>query len=181
MIKITLQDLARIACESKQDLQNAAANVGRESKVFLHWSAGHYGQPFNDYHINIDHDGSIYIPVENLAEVLEHTWHHNTGCIGVSMLCCAFATTNNLGQEPPTEQQIETMAQVIAVLTKYLEIPLDDCYVRTHAEQANEDGYGPAQTWERWDLWLLHDGDEMGSGGNVLRGKANWYLQYGNI
>jgi hypothetical protein len=56
-----------------------------------------------------------------------------------------------------------------------MDIPLDGAHVMTHAEAANLDDYGPDTTWERWDLWFLKDGDEPGSGGDMIRGKAAWY------
>ena len=33
---------------------------GKISHLYLHWTAGHYGQAFDDYHINIDRDGQVY-------------------------------------------------------------------------------------------------------------------------
>jgi hypothetical protein len=144
-------------------------------RIFLHWSAGHYGQPFAEYHINIDENGELYSEVESLSEVLAHTWHQNTGAVSIALLCCAFATTNDLGLEPPTEVQIETMAEVIAVLCRNLNLPIDYEHVRTHAEQADIDEYGPATTCERWDLWFLTNDAEQGSGGDVLRSKALSY------
>lgn len=162
------------------DLQAmAAAAGGRISRVFLHWSAGHYGQPFADYHVCIDGGGEIYAMHDDLTKILAHTWQHNTAAIGISLLCCVGATTKDLGVEPPTEAQIETMAQVVAVLCPALGIPCDYSHVRTHAEQADLDGYGPATTCERWDLWFLQDGDVPGTGGDTLRGKANWYMENG--
>lgn len=152
---------------------------GYIDRIFLHWSAGHYGQPFADYHICIDKDGEVYAMTEELTEVLAHTWHQNTGSVGIAMLCCAFATTNDLGKEPPTEVQIEVMSQLVAVLCSGLGLPCDTNHVRTHAEQADIDNYGPATTFERWDLWFLHNGDEPGTGGDVLRGKVNWYMTQG--
>lgn len=95
------------------------------------------------------------------------------------MLCCFNATPNDLGPEPPTDYHIEGMAQVIAVLCHELELPVDLDHVRTHAEQADIDGYGPATTMERWDVWILREGDEPGSGGEILRGKAKYYLAHG--
>lgn len=150
----------------------AGAAAGAIDRIFLHWSAGHYGQPFPDYHLNIDHDGTIYASVDDLTATLAHTWHQNTGSVGVSVLCCAFADTHSLGDEPPTAVQIDTMAQVVAVLCQELGLPCDFDHVRTHAEQADRDGYGPATTCERWDLWFLSDGDAPGSGGDTLRAKA---------
>jgi hypothetical protein len=154
----------------------AKAAQGKIDRIFLHWSAGPYGRPFPDYHINIDANGTLYAPTTRLTDMLSHTWKQNTGSVGISMLCCRNATSNHLGSEPPTEMQIETMAQIIALLCRDLNLSIDCNHVRTHAEQANIDEYGPDTTWERWDLWFLHDGDEPGSGGDILRGKAVYYL-----
>jgi hypothetical protein len=164
MEQVTLERIRTMAREAR----------GYIDRIFLHWSAGHYGQPFPDYHFNIDQGGEIYTPVEQLTQRLAHTWQQNSGSVAVSLLCCAFATPENFGDEPPTEAQIETMAQVVAVLCQELAIPLE--YVRTHAEQANVNDYGPEQTWERWDLWFW-PGVEPGQGGEVLRGKARYYME----
>jgi hypothetical protein len=39
------------------------------------------------------------------------------------------------------------------------------------------DAYGPNSTCERWDLWVVREGDEAGSGGDVIRMKAKYYAQ----
>ncbi|WP_122629167.1 peptidoglycan recognition protein family protein [Lucifera butyrica] len=176
---VTLEEVKQIAAASKEALYQSARSINREVIIYLHWSAGHYHQFYGDYHINIDADGSVYVTTENFAELKAHTWHRNSGAIGVAMACAAFATSNNLGDEPPTDMQIESMAQVIVCLAEALDIPIDAAHIMTHAEAANLDGYGPDATWERWDLWFLHNGEEPGSGGDILRGKANWYKQNG--
>ena len=177
MFTCTFDDLREIARNSKDNLYANAESVGRSPMLMLHWSAGHYGQPFEDYHINIDQDGTIIMSTDDLSETKSHTWKMNTGNIGISMLCCAFATTNDLGEEPPTEQQIETMSKIVAILCQELGLICDYNSVRTHAEQADEQLYGPSYTCERWDLAILHNGEEMMSAGNTLRGKANWYCE----
>jgi len=147
----------------------AEAAAGQIDRIFLHWSAGHYGQFFEDYHINIDYDGAIYASTADLTEVKAHTWHQNTGAVGVAIACAYQATTNNLGPEPPTPAQLQSMAQVVKALCDGLGLPVSFEHVRTHAEQADIDGYGPATTSERWDGWLWHDGDAPGSGGDWIR------------
>lgn len=174
MRKVTLGELRQLALNSKASLEQAACSLNRDIKLYLHWSAGHYGQFFNDYHITIDYDGSIYTSTEDLSMVLAHTWHRNTGSIGIALACCAGATTNDLGEEPPTNAQIEAMAQVVAVLCEEFDLSIDNETVMTHAEAANLDGYGPETTCERWDLWVL-PGTAKGAGGTILRGKAIWY------
>ena len=65
-----------------------ALGHNRISQIYLHWTAGRYGQLYNDYHFNIDADGSIYQTCTQLTELKSHTWHRNTGAIGIA-LCCA--------------------------------------------------------------------------------------------
>ena len=109
--------------------------------MYLHWSAGHYGQFWSDYHV-----------------------------------------------------QIDGMAQAIAALCNGLWLTIDKTRVLTHGEAAdNEDGvyahepYGPKNGCERWDLEYLGTEEspcynpwtEDGTrGGDVLRGKANWYRNF---
>lgn len=186
MKKVTLKELKELSLQAKGELWQQAQSLGRDVKLYLHWSAGHYGQFFDDYHINIDKDGSYYIATENLAAILAHTWKRNTGSIGITLACGYQATSNDLGPEPPTDQQIEAMARVITVLADALDLTIDIFRVMTHGEAADnldgyngaygdDDCYGPATTCERWDLAILKNGDAWCSGGDTLRGKANWY------
>ena len=171
--EVTLQEVYEMAREA----------AGTVDKIYLHWSAGRYGQFFDDYHLNIDSDGTIIATTDDLTEVLVHTWHRNTGAVGIALACCPGAEANSgenadFGEYPPTADQIDTMARVVAVLCKGLGIPVDLEHVMTHCEAAEEDGYGPSTTCERWDLWYLPDipGDgEMKPGGEVIRGKAIWW------
>lgn len=191
MQKITLQELAQMAADAREAIWENAETNGREPKIYLHWSAGHYGQFFDDYHVNIDADGTLYAATDDLAETLAHTYRRNSGSVGLSMACCAFATSDDLGKEPPTDAQIEAMALAIMTVADGLWLTIDKAHVMTHGEAAdNEDGlephdaYGPRSTCERWDLEYLATEEspsfdpwaEDGSrGGDVLRGKANWY------
>ena len=201
MRKIDLDELRQMAKDSYDSLYSAANSVGRGIKIYLHWSAGHYGQFFEDYHINIDRDGSIYASTDNLSEVLAHTYHRNTGAVGVSLACCAGATSNDLGDEPPTEAAIDAMAKVIAVLCDEFGLEITKDNVMTHGEAANnEDGFyahEPYATWSdpapsdgvtRWDLEFLGTDEspaydpfntDGSRGGDVLRGKAIWWQQQG--
>jgi hypothetical protein len=171
-----------------------ARGIHRDVKVYLHWTAGRYGQMYDDYHINIDKDGSLWASTDDFTDVLSHTWHRNTGSIGVTLCCCYQAASNALGPYPPTVAQIEAMAQVVAVLAKALWLTIDRDRIMTHAEAADNldgllpegDEYGPQTTCERWDLQYLGtdespewtvDYDDPRTGGNVLRGKAIWYRQ----
>lgn len=175
---------------------NDAAKRCNAWRVFLHWTAGHYGQAYEDYHINIDQDGSLYcIGDLDFDEKKSHTWKQNSGAIGIAMCCAYGATTDgesvDFGNEPPTQEQIDACAMIMAVLAKN-GILLEN--MRTHYEQAILDGYGvPVYTWQqgiyqgdpdcRWDLMLLPDSAQNGKligGGDCLRGKARWFMQHIN-
>lgn len=40
----------------------AVAGCSRDhiTQLYLHWTAGRYGQVYDDYHLNIDADGTVY-------------------------------------------------------------------------------------------------------------------------
>lgn len=189
MRDIDFEELASMAADAKNALY---AKAGGTPTIYLHWSAGHYNQTFDDYHINIKGNGDIVASTDDLSETLAHTYHRNTGAIGISLSCGYGANTKDLGDEPPTEAQIENMAYAVAVLCYVLDIPIDKMHVMTHGEAAdNEDGrcphepYGPRTTCERWDLEYLGTEespsfnpweDDGSRGGDVIRGKANWYM-----
>ena len=198
MKEINLDELAIVAANSRESLWGAARSAGLNNPlIILHWSAGHYSQFYeDDYHIQIDYDGTIYLSTGDLSEVLAHTWHLNRGTVGVSLCCCAFATSEDLGDEPPTEEQIEVMAQVIATLCRELWLTISPKNVLTHGEAGDDPDlyedwelYGPHNDCERWDLQylgtdespeFLMDYTDPATGGNVLRGKAAWYSQQWN-
>lgn len=190
---ITLLELKQLALQSKSALQSMAQNNNRKVKLYLHWSAGHYGQFFDDYHINIDQDGKVYLTTNDLGKIKSHTYNRNAGAIGIALACCYGATPDHWGNEPPTPMQIECMSQVVAVLCQVLDLTVNIYSVLTHAEAANNldgltpnyekngypDGkYGPGFSFERWDLWYFPS-IPKGEGGNTLRGKAIWYQHNG--
>ncbi|MBP2655806.1 MAG: hypothetical protein H6Q73_3375 [Firmicutes bacterium] len=170
--------------------KDAAGNI---DQVYIHWTAGHYGQKFSDYHILVDMDGTLYATVDDLTTRLNHTYMRNNRAIGIGALCAYQAhSTDDLGPEPPTNAQIESIAQLIAVLSEELALSIDIQHFMTHAEAAdNMDGldpgyaqngypdgkYGPENSVERWDFWVVKVGDPPGSGGGILRGKGIWYCK----
>ena len=198
MRQVTLHELGEIAANSREYLWAAAHSAGLENPLcILHWSAGHYGQFFpDDYHVQIDKGGEIYLSTNDLSEVLAHTWHLNRGTVGISLCCAVGANTNDLGDEPPTDEQLEVMAQVIAVLCNNLWLTVRNDIVLTHGEAGDspalyddDDLYGPQNDCERWDLQYLGTDDspyyttdysDPHTGGNVLRGKAAWYQEQWN-
>lgn len=173
MKRITLEELRAVAARSRDCID----------KIYLHWTAGNYHQFFTDYHLLIDEDGAIIATTDDLTQRKEHTWHRNSNAVGVALCCCADAScwadgSVDFGSVPPTAEQIDSMAQVVAVLGEELGLAVNANNVMTHCEAAEEDDYGPSTTCERWDLWKLPNipGDgEIMPGGDVIRGKAIWW------
>lgn len=186
MRKVTINELKQLAADQRMALWDI-----KEPRVYLHWTAGRYDTCFDDYHICITGTGDIMLMTNDLTGILAHTYRRNTGSIGVAMCCAYGASTNQLGEYAPTAKQIEVMAQVITALCDGLWLTIDKKHVMTHGEAAdNEDGiymhepYGPKNGCERWDLEFLgtHESPAYNPwatdgtrGGDILRGKANWY------
>ena len=195
MRRVTCAELKNLAAAYRPALYYAAAQCARETKIYLHWTAGHYGQFFADYHVQIDADGALYVIGDGaLDALLAATYRRNSGSVSVAVLGACGATTEHLGAEPLTAAQIEAMAMAVTALADSLWLTIDKARILTHGEAAdNEDGvhahapYGPRTTCERWDLEYLGTAEspafrpwaEDGTrGGDVLRGKAQWYREY---
>lgn len=195
MREVTFEKLAHYADTCRERLWDKALSEVLDSpKIILHWTAGYWEQPFEDYHINITGDGRILLPSWDLTEKRDHTWKLNTGTIGIALCCAVDATTNDLGENPPTAKQIEKISKTVAILSRHLEVSLNSDNVLTHGEAGDnpylyddEDLYGPQNGCERWDLQFLGtpespeyitDHENPMTGGNVIRGKAIWYLEH---
>ncbi len=168
MEKLLLKDLSDYTTEAR----------GIKNNIILHWSASTYGATFDDYHINITGDGGIWID-GSLSDRRSHTWHRNTQAIGISLSCMldGMVTADGkvyYGNYPPTEAQLDTMAQVIAKICIEVGIPIANVW--THAEIADFDGYGIASGDSdcRWDL--INQGDEIRNRARVYVNK--WLYGY---
>ena len=178
-VTITHQELHMLGLRAK----------GKIKHLYLHWTAGYYGQAYSDYHINIDKDGEVYLTCQELYQKKHHTFMRNEDGIGIALCCGVGASFSGKGPDdidygecPPTLMQIEKAAQVIAVLADALELPIEFSAVATHAEVAIVDGYGPLSHDEqkRWDLWFLPGtpgNADYRLGGVTLRKKALWYKE----
>ena len=177
-----------------------AEDMGREPKIYLHWTAGHYQQITDHchegYHVCITGDGLIHL-LNNFDVTTSGTWKRNTGAINLAICGCFDAGSQSIGTEPPKAVQIEKLAECIAAIADGLWLTIDKRHVLTHGEAANnEDGYYDAHMPYSWWNDSYGDGDTRGDleylgtpesprynphatdgsrGGDVLRGKANWY------
>lgn len=173
-VKITERELRAMAREVRSGIKS----------IYLHWTAGHYGQAYDDYHLCIDRDGTVYVNCRYLTEYKTHTWMRNHSAIGIA-LCCGVdaecwlpegcegyeveqacekshcpkpdSALIDFGPEPPTHIQIEVMAKLVAILCDELWLPVTKETVLTHCEAAFIDAYGPGDGDPdmRWDLWFL--------------------------
>ena len=187
---MNLEEIRRETAAVKDKLWADALALDRDPKIYLHWTGGAYDMDYPDYHFCIHADGSV-AQTHDFDSAVEATYMRNSGSISVALDCCADAVAYagggcDLGNYPPTSAQIECLAQVVAVIARELDIPIDLQHVMTHAEAAdNMDGlypcdpYGPAHTCERWDLAVVSGDDDWMSGGDTIRGKALWYQQQG--
>ena len=165
-----------------QLLNEARANRGKISHIYLHWTAGRYNQFFDDYHLNIDGEGKVFRTCSSLDQLKAHTYQRNSGSIGIT-LCCALGASwqgqkPDLGSCPPKTMQLIALAKVIAVLCAGLGLEVDSTAVMTHAEAALVDGYGAGSgdSDTRWDLyWVPGNGDQLVRGGDRIRELAQHY------
>ena len=187
---MTLEEIRRTVAAGKDKLWADAIALGRDPKIYLHWTGGDYDVDFPDYHFSIHADGSV-VQTHDFGSAVSATYMRNSGSVSVALDCCADAVAYagggcDLGNYPPTSAQIECLAQVVAVIAKALDIPIDLQHVMTHAEAADNldglypcDPYGPAHTCERWDLAVVSGDDDWMTGGDTIRGKALFYQERG--
>lgn len=185
MKKITLEQLKAMAQHDYTKIWSKARGLNRDVKLYVHWTAGRYMKLFTDYHILITGDGKVFVSTNDLSETLNATYMRNTGSIAIA-LCCAYNAKgiHDLGDYPPTPAQMNAVAQVICVLADALDLTIDRERVMTHAEAAKNlddmhthSDYGPGSgdPETKWDLLVVREGDDEWSGGNIIRGNANWW------
>ena len=194
-----LTEIMNLAYAAKAELYATADEHNKPVQVVLHWTAGKYYSYFDSYSINIDGDGDIHIMNRDFASPTGHNYMKNSASIGITMCCAYNATTDDLGEYPPTEEQIEAMAKIMAVLSEALEIDIDIHHMPSHGDSAMnydykvyfsdytgypDNVYGPAANCERWDLQKIRDTDpwttdpdDPMSGPNQLRSLARAFRQ----
>lgn len=187
---VTLKEIYDEAVACKSAIENLAGSRDHDVWVTYHFSVSRYDQLWDDYHIDLDGDGKIH-QMNDLDDVVSHTWRRNQGNIGIALSCCLDCSLNgspsnpilSLGTYPPTNAQIEKAAQVGAVLAMALDLygsygeKIKDHFF-THYEFAMKDGYGP---WQgdpdvRYDGCNWTEDEEFGDGGNIMRGKIIYYV-----
>ena len=196
---------------TENDVRSMAKLVKRGIRhIYLHWTEDHYDRLHDEYHFCVDPYGRVFANCNSLKDFKAHTWLRNYDSIGIALCCGAGAKYRlpekgyprnakgavmgsgckgkeyafvDFGLEPPTYNQIEQMAKLVAVLCDELHLPIDKETVQTHCEVAFKDCYGPGDgdPDTHWDLWFLPDvfktGGRLTNGGDLLRCKAQYYRQ----
>lgn len=131
--------------------------------IVLHWSASKYNQVFPEYHFCIDDIGNVW-QNDNAdpGDTLGHTWHRNTGRVGISASAMYNATSEDYGDYPWTKRQMESMCALTAKIAVKYKINLSE--IQTHAYWARVDGY----FGERWDF----DKETL-----MIKNKVAWYIK----
>ena len=93
MRQVSLQEVKQLARQAYHPLWDGARSLGRDVKLYCHWTAGRYFQLFTDYHILITGDGKVFVSTNDLSETLNATYMRNTGSIAIA-LCCALDAQN---------------------------------------------------------------------------------------
>jgi hypothetical protein len=163
---------------------------GSLSRLYLHWTVAPFGCTFGDYNGEADFEKGQWVlvmthdPRDNVAglnnnPVASHTWHRNTGAVGVSIAGMSGATQQNFGPDAVTLAGLEHLCAGAAAFTARYGIDAlgavtsgtthaDDHgnqisttgehTILTHAECASIDGYLCGFTSDpdcRWDLGSL--------------------------
>ena len=188
---ISLKEIYDEAVACKDSIYSLAEGAGHPVWVTYHFSVSRYDQVWSDYHLNLT-DRNIHM-MGDFDEVKPHTYRRNSGNIGIALDCCLDCSLNgspenpilDLGSYPPTDYQIETAAQIGAVLAMALDLYGEygerlKTHFYTHFEWAVIDGYYP---WNGVDPDVRYDGcnwredEEYGDGGNIMRGKIVFYVE----
>lgn len=167
-----------------------AVPAGSLSRLYLHWTVAPFGCTFGDYNGEADFENGdwkmivTHDPRDNAAGVnnnppASHTWHRNTGAVGVSIAGMSGATEQNFGPDAVTLTGLEHLCACAAAFASCYGIDAlgavqqgsthagdsgntvdtaGEHTILTHAECATIDGYLCGFTSDpdcRWDLGSL--------------------------
>lgn len=164
--------------------------AGSLSRLYLHWTVAPFGCTFGDYNGEADFEGGnwkmivTHDPRDNAVgvnnnEPASHTWHRNTGAVGVSIAGMSGATEQNFGPDAVTLTGLEHLCACAGAFASHYGIDslgtvqqgathvgdggvqintAGEHTILTHAECATIDGYLCGFTSDpdcRWDLGSL--------------------------
>jgi len=166
-----------------------AVPAGLLTRLYLHWTVAPFGCTFGDYNGEADFEKGIWQmivthdPRDNAPGLTHnpeasHTWHRNTGAVGVSIAGMNGATQHDFGPDAVTVTGLEHLCACAAAFATAYGIdalgtvqtgtthqgdngPVNTAgehTILTHAECASIDGYLCGYTSDpdcRWDLGSL--------------------------
>lgn len=158
-------------------------------RIHMHWTAGSHVPNVHDlesYNYVVTGKGEVLngvFPPEAQIKCVEgkyaqHTYHANTGAIGVSMAAMldAVEVPFNAGRFPITEIQLAAFCKFIAELCVKYEIPVTRATVLTHAEVQPTLGVRQKQKWDiRWLPGMAHPIGAI-EAGDILRAKISAHM-----
>lgn len=131
-------------------------------RVVFHWTAGTDKASKLDrqhYHLLIEGDGKLVRGIPSIAlnskpkakaGYAAHTRNCNTGSIGVSLCGMGGAVESpfSAGKWPLTKAQWDVLADVLAELCEFYQIPVTPQTVLSHAEVQGTLGIAQRQKWD---------------------------------
>lgn len=158
-------------------------------RIHMHWTAGSHVPNAHDRHsynflvtgkgVVVNGDFAPEAQIKCVAgHYAEHTYHANTGAIGISMAAMlnAIEVPFNAGPFPITEVQLEAFCQLAAHLCVKYDIPVTPATVLTHAEIQPTLGVVQKQKWDiRWLPGMSHPIGAI-EAGDILRAKITALL-----
>lgn len=158
---------------------------GGISRIYLHWAVESFGCTDGAYNFEVDLEGGQWVmvlthdPRDNVAGLdnnpeASHTWHRNTGAIGIAISGMDGATTTDFGPDGVQLHELEYLCALAALCAVTYGVDSNGTVpapgfnhadnnganvntagehnILTHGECAIIDSY-PS---ERWDLGALH-------------------------
>jgi hypothetical protein len=184
---------------------------GLITRIFLHWTVAGLCVEFPDYNaeseycngkhiLKITHNPEDNAPGINHALMASHTWHRNTGALGIAITGMDGATVHDFGPDTITLAGLELLCAGAAALASKYNIDASgkvlhgtihvdnngnnvnttgEFNIITHGEAAVIDAYS-SERWDLGSLTPLPTGVELTSEmrtmcGNALRTKIHLY------
>jgi len=139
--------------------------AAKMERVIVHWTAGTYQVSDTDrehYHFLVDGDGAVVRGFHSVKANQEiktgephaaHTWHKNTGSIGIAACCMLGAQEKGKhafepGSHPMKKSQWEKLAEVAADLCEHYNIPVTRATVLGHGEVEKNIGVTQRGKWD---------------------------------
>ena len=179
--KITHSMLLDLAKRARDD---------HERTIFLHYTWGHYGDVYDEFHLCIDKNGDIYRPRLSLLDRIDE-WGLLSNQIHIALCCGKNLCYSNTGYQYdkqrrvicgdyPNELQISQLAIVVAIICRCLEQEITYRTVKTYYEHQFANIFRTHNENISRDLmWLPRQehSKELDCGGVTIRTKALAYLQ----